>query len=234
MKKILTHSPVSLLALLIGTGSASFGAITYIDAVEGSSGNTFATGGNLATTDWVGPDSLTANETEWNKRTIAYTDSDTIFQARHTEDTIPELTTQITGLSDDTYDVWVFFWGRSDTETETWNIDAGLTSGSLTTYGNNAFETTGVTLASTLSFDVAPDSTSNPGSTGEAMYGINIGQVTVSGSSDIDVFIDHTQTGATNRGWYDGVGYEAVPEPATFALIAGFGCLGLALFRRRT
>mgnify|MGYP001814759868 FL=1 len=45
-----------LLAVLLAASPAP-ATITYIDAVEGTSGNTFATAGSLSDTSWVGPNS---------------------------------------------------------------------------------------------------------------------------------------------------------------------------------
>ena len=67
---------------------------------------------------------------------------------------------------------------------------------------------------------------------------VNLGQVAVSGGSDIDVFIDQLIGGSgSNRGWYDGVGYELVSSgnlvPTPAALPAGLAMPGLAAMRRR-
>jgi hypothetical protein len=66
------------------------------------------------------------------------------------------------------------------------------------------------------------------------MYGVNLGQETVIGGSAINFFIDQdgTTSGGTDRTWYDGVGYEVVPEPSSMALL-GLGGLALILRRRR-
>lgn len=207
------------------------GAITYVDAVEGSSGNTFATDGSLSDTTWVGPDDSQANNTQWSKR--AFANDATVFQGRYSDgSTFPELTTQITGLTSGTeYDVWVFFWDTSGSATQTWNIAAGLTSGSLTTYSfDGAGNTTAPVSAETLTFT---DPTVDPIEADRTMYGVNLGPVTASGTT-INVFIDNLTgegTGGGNRTWYDGVGYEVVPEPSG-ALLGGLGAL-LLLRRRR-
>lgn len=222
----------TLLALSsLATVSLSAQTITYVDAVSGGSGNTFATGGSLSDTSWISPSTdISADDDQWKLRT-ATTNDDTIFQARG--DNIPELTTQITGLADGTYDLWVFFWDTNSSG-NTWGIDAGLTSGSLTTY---SFDGAGDTLSSvdagTLTFSGSV-LTSNGGLT---LYGVNLGQQTIAGGSALEVFVGHsTGDRSQDRTWYDGVGYTAVviPEPASYAAIFGAVALaGMIVMRRR-
>lgn len=197
-------------------------AITYVDAVAGVSGNTFETGSTPDDTNWS---SATAqNQGLWQERT-GFGNNGNIFQAWFA-DSVPEITTRITGLPDGIYDVYVFFWDAPNSNT--WGIDAGLTSGSLTRY---SFDGAGITdqtvAASTLDFVANPMFTEGD----RVLYGVNLGQATVTGGSAIDVFVDGTVPGADNRVWYDGVGYELVPEPS-IAFLGGLGLLGL-LRRRR-
>ena len=224
-----------LLAVALPLGASA--SIIYVDAAEGSSGNTYATGGSLSDTSWY-LDNDGGDGTLWNKRTGSANES-TVFQAGG-EKTQPELTTEITGLADGDYYAWVFFWNNGGG----WNIDAGLTSGSLTSYSakeldNGATTTNGVIDMSTMSTD--DFSYSNGGSvltteSDRTLYGVNLGQVTVS-SSAINVFVDHSVdpegTGfADTRTWYDGVGYEVIPEPASLGLF-GIVCAALWFVRRR-
>jgi hypothetical protein len=66
-----------------------------------------------------------------------------------------------------------------------------------------------------------------------------LGTATVDGTGTLNVFIGNQQNvnsgvtpGVTNsRTWFDGVGYEVIPEPSA-ALLGGLGLLGL-LRRRR-
>lgn len=200
----------SVFAVFTAFASAN---ITYIDAVEGAGGNTFATGGTLEDTSWtIVSNQITANQTQWDKRLFG--NGGTIFQAWHTlPSTMPELTTKITGLNDGTYDVWVFFWDQPSPQR--WNISAGLTSGNLTTYGTTSPEGPGNTTAAVRADSLTFTDTSPAVITTEAtrvMYGVNLGQATVTDGSDINVFINNLEGGGnTLRTWFDGVGYA----PAT-------------------
>jgi hypothetical protein len=201
----------------------SAGAITYVDAVEGASGNTFKTGSAPSDVSWVGPDSSSTNNTQWNKRGAASEgNGDTLFQGSVTSgNTLPELTTRITGLADGTFTIWAFYWDQVDSTTQNWILSAGLTAGSLATYsspGNpdvGGSTKTGVTNAAALTFG-------NPvrvqaGWDGTKylrnLFGIKLGEVTVAGGSPVNVYLDNNLTGGSNnRAWYDGVGYQPVGE----------------------
>ncbi|MCG8584710.1 MAG: PEP-CTERM sorting domain-containing protein [Pirellulales bacterium] len=238
----------SLFVLSVLSVHAS-GAITYVDAVEGGAGNTFATGGSLGDTSW---NDAAGAETRWREREFGNSEtivSDaTIYEAIHDlgdGDDMPELTTQITGLADGTYDIWVFYWDSTDDNDvghQTWTIDAGLTSGSLTRYDTGEIVGTGGidgVLASSLTFtNTSPTVVTSENNGGLLLWAANIGQATVSGGSTVNVFVDNTigdSIGIADftRTWYDGVGFEVVvPEPST-ALLAVLGLIGFVMRRRR-
>lgn len=231
---------------LVACSASAHAAITYVDAQEGINGNTYATGGSLGVTGWIDSTSNTAgiDDETWSKRfggTPGWTEHNggDVIQALVTSavtDTLPEITTEITGLADGTYNVWVFFWEQTVSNTQNWVIDAGLTVGSTATYSSPdgaivGTDSTTPVNADTLTFTNTVSVLGAGGNQG--MYGVNLGQVTVAGGSDINVYIDKVfGAGSNNRTIYDGVGYElAVPEPSSSLLVA-LGALGLIRRRR--
>jgi hypothetical protein len=221
----------------LASASHAFAAITYVDAVHGASGNTFKTGSNLADTSWVlVSNTSNTNNTQWLQRTTWGNGG--IYQSIPVNaaglSTFPEITTQITGLTNGaTYDIWAFFWDNVSTS-ERWMLSAGLTTASLTTYSNDAVTgatTTGVVNTNTLTLVGSPTITQTVSGTTYNMFGIKLGQVVVAGGAT-NVYVDRSIFGTSNsqnRVWYDGVGFEAVPEPSSALLSLG----ALALFVRR-
>ena len=213
--------------------TSAHAAIVYLDADEGTSGNTFATGGSLGDTSWL-------TGSNWEKRVGTSSGNELgngggdSYQGVDSE---PELTTLISGLGDGTYDVWVFFWDAGNGN-DVWTIRAGLDNSSeLPLYSHDgAGDTASTVAASTLNFQSSLIFAAG----NRALYGVNLGQAIVSGGTDIEVFVDSRgEGGNNNRTWYDGVGYELVsgggpqiPEPASLAMgLVGLG--GLLISRRR-
>ena len=248
MKKRHPKSVLVLSGLLL-TAAPTFGAITYVDAQEGI--NTFATGSALADESWIDTSSNTSSpdELNWMKRFTApggpsvgwseHNGSDVIQGLVTTQPgALGEITTEITGLSGGIYNVWVFFWEQTVSDSQDWLIDAGLDSGSLTAYSSSLGPVTGTDSSSPvdaggLSFSNAPSTTAAGGN--QTMFGVNLGQKTISGGDSIEVYVDKlTGTGSNNRSIFDGVGYEfvGIPEPSS-ALLLCLGAMGLAGRRRR-
>jgi hypothetical protein len=212
-----TDSFMSRLAPIILAGALALplhAQITYVDAVEGAAGNTFATGGSLSDTSWLATNNgANSIEDRWDRRS-PFGNGGVVFQSSHFTtdaggDQMPELTTQVTGLSDGFYDVWVFFWDNNGGPNN-WTIAAGLQSGSLTTY---SFDGIGIrnqtVLASSLDFVTDPMFTEAT----RTLYAVNIGQTRIVGGSNLNVHIDNLLGGGTNsRVWYDGIGYQPVPD----------------------
>lgn len=207
------HKPATTLALgaaVLLAATSARADITYVDVVEGAAGNTFATGGSPGNTGWVNfANAATADDDQWMKRALG--NGATVFQALHSGTQMPELTTEIGGLADGNYDVWVFFWDGQGSNT--WTISAGLASGALTTYSFDGPGNTALPVAaSTLAFSGTTPMTTEDVRT---LYGVKIGQSAVAGGNPIRVYVDNLTGGGSNtRTWYDGVGYApAAPPP---------------------
>jgi hypothetical protein len=187
------------------------GGIVFVDAVEGSGGNTFATGGSPSDTSWIASQSGSEQVNfQWKKR--AFGSSRTVFASYTTAaDSQVELTTRVAPPVDGKYDIYVFFWDASGGSSNFWDIAAGLNSG-LTSSDIYSFDGPGDTVspvpASTLTFDPANEPTVMVESD-RTLYAVRLGTVTVSGGSPITVYVDDLTNGSSgNRTWYDGIGYE--------------------------
>ena len=189
--------------------------ITYVEAVAGAAGNTFATGGSLADISWLlDPGSSSANQTQWGLREFG--NNNTLFQALHSlPDTMPELTTRLTGLAAGTYDVWAFYWDQVASGTQNWILSAGLTSGALASYSSPGEPDvagtikTNVVNAANLRFTTSVLVVDGGGL--RNLFGVHLGQATVSGGAAIDVHVDNLiGNGSSNRAWFDGVGFAHV------------------------
>jgi hypothetical protein len=240
------------------------GAITYVDAVSGTGGNTRATGGLQSDTSWLLDNISSTDADQWSLRTSSdpgnpFGTNNTIFQAmpNGTPAAIPQLTTTISSLTDgETYKVWAFFQdnvGDTSSPYQNWVISAGLTTSLDTTYwapgqplashnsatpvlgtgGTGTITTTNVSEAEVLTYSGTPPIfTEGSGEGLRSLFAVYLGEVTLSGGTEINVYVDMLIAGSSGatRVWYDGVGYELIPEPST-AILGGLGLL--ALLRRR-
>lgn len=254
--------PLGAIAGLAISVTTSQAAITYVDAQAGSGGNTRDSTKPQNDVTWIHA-GTGADSDQWAERSSPFGTNNNIFQALPSGDpsSIPQLTTTISGLTDgQTYAVYAFFQdntGDTSSAYQNWVLSAGLTTSLDTTYwsdgqpiaahnaatpvvgttGSGTISTMGVSEASTLTYaGTAPtDVLSGVGTTGERrLYAVYLGETTLSGATEIDVYVDMLIEGSTSetRTWYDGVGYEAVPEPSSTALL-GLGGLSLILRRRR-
>jgi len=188
------------------------GAITYVDAEHGATGNTV----DAVTGDPSSWQSTTNNsyDTIWRTRggNDAAAEND-VYEASGHEDAVL-LKTTLTGLAAGaSYDIYVYF-GTSNLIPEgggsstSWKILAGLSDTVLTVF---APETDGELVTDTSDVD---------------MYRAYVGMGVADGSGQLAVYIDNYES-ATQRCWYDGIGYEKVrgyahsPSPADGATVDG-------------
>lgn len=199
--------------------------INYVDAEAGPDRNTGAPDAPLSDLAWlVDPGTSASNETQWSLRSFG--NGSTLFQASHTlPDTLPELTTRITGLSKGTYELWAFYWDQVDNDTQNWVLSTGLSSGSLGTFSSPGepdvpgASTSGVVNAATLEF--SNEVLTIDGGGLRNLFGVNLGQVVLTDESFIEIFSDNLiGNGCLNRTWFDGVGYARVDD--YFSWISGF------------
>ncbi len=217
------------------TFTTALSDITYVDAVPGS--NTYATGSNLADISWVGSDSSATSTTQWNQRAGLESNGDFLYQGASSTTPPPELTTEISGLADGVYTIWGFYWDQVVDNTQNWVLSAGLAPGSLTTHSSPGepsvpgATTAGVTNATALSFTSTVNVEAGFDVVNSVylrnLFGVEVGQVEVSGGAPVKVHIGNNLTGAANRAWYDGVGYQLVANspPAELA-ITSFTAVG--------
>ncbi len=220
-------SGLALLTLSLAGPAAA--AITYIDADEVTGGNTVGLPGG-----WTAR-GLGAGQAGNN-----FANNGGALQGQGTAD-LSELATTVS-VPNGVYEIHVFFWDDTPSAdvSLSWNIQAGFTSGSLTSFTNASPGVFAVNAASQaaasteiLGLNVLGDGADTYADYidgNRVLFAAPLGQVTVTGGS-FTVFIDH-QTAAVQRTWYDGVGYTAVPEPSAGAL-GLLALLGVAA-RRRT
>lgn len=226
----MNRSTLMLLAAGLMVGTAAQGAVTYVDA---DTSNTFSALNSLIT--WndgsaIDGDGAASNDGLWRYRSGFGNNG--IWEATGstaTAEDAAEIVTSAT-VANATYNVYVFYYAVN--ETGDFPIRAGLASDPN---NNAAFDragnkgTAGGDAIVDLTFDVAPPTGSE---TRTLFYGL-IGETTVSDGT-LEVYIDDWPASSTlssnDRTWYAGIGYEAVPEPSSLALL-GLG--GLCVLRRR-
>jgi hypothetical protein len=220
------YAAATLVAAMIGPMTSARAAIVYLDATDEVGGNTALAAGGAFTAVAA----TSGSDGNWAQR--AFGNSGSIFESRgqsgagnSTEDA-PRLATTISGLTPGgAYNVYSFFWDSTDAPQQ-WMIRSGLTNvvGDLPLFDQTS------PLANTLTF-TSPVLTTEGNRT---MLSASLGMAIANGSGQVVVYADDNTAGLTtgeNRTWFDGVGYEAVPEPST-ALLA-LGAAGLSLLRRR-
>lgn len=207
-------------------------AVNYVDATVN---NTVGAASGLV--DWNSGssgtgDGVTANDGLWKFR--GSFGNGGIWEATASSATAEDAVEIVTSatVANGLYNVYVFYYAVNDTGD--FPIRAGLAS---SPNSNDAFDragnkgTAGGDALAELMFDTAPPSGTESRT---LLYGL-VGQANVTGGS-LDVYIDDwpaSATGSSNdRTWYQGIGYELVPEPST-SLLGALGALTLLLRRRR-
>jgi hypothetical protein len=235
MHKLTTLAPAMLAVTALGALTAT-AQLNYLDASSGLLGNTTLADGSPFTPPLNGTTGLDNN---WEQRTT-FGSGGNIFEAggETAAEDAPELRTTISGLTPGgVYQVYGLFWDPTSTA-EDWSLRAGFTSNpganTLFSAADATVELGGATaavVASTLSFTAAPTIFSE---SSRALLAGLIGNTTADGSGNIHIFVDDrpAATSVNLRTWYDGVAYQAVPEPTTAAL-AGLAVAGVVIFRRR-
>jgi hypothetical protein len=248
----------SLCWLVCCAVSVSEAAITYVDAIpntNGSDGNTTLNGNliDLAADTTTGSN---ATDGKWAYRAItatnnangpAFWESDT--SAGDGETTLPLVTT-LTGLTPgQKYNIYAVFWGDTNfgTIAPNWDIATRTSStGPFTLYKTTTAPY--VDLGGLIDGGIATLSTvdgsefTNAGIKTRAgnvppnlqLYYANLGTFTIDNTGTFSVWIDGPDvdngSNGAKRTWYDGLGFEAVPEPSSLILV-GVGVTFLA--RRR-
>jgi hypothetical protein len=242
------------LAALLASASLGTATVTYVDASSSNTTN-YNTG---SSTDWY--TSAGAADGLWRERAFANNNTIYETNATGGEDAVG-LVTVVTGLTvGETYSLFAYFWSdaanwrlkASTTATPPIGDNTSVSfsrSGTATSAnapevpagGRDSGDNLGVTWTGTGTIGGGDAVwTSDAYFTGGVLVGegnrtlfeADLGTAVADANGDIKIYIDDVaNTSSSNRTWYDGVGYEAVPEPSTFSLLAL--ALGAFFVRRR-
>ena len=200
--------------------------VTYVDAAEANTGP-IAEIRNTAGT-WV-ENSASRKTGFWDYRvgeTFGF-NGNTLEAGDGTADNPRAIILTIPGLAPGgVYEITGFYSIQNALD---WEIYMGLTSDSLTKFDktNGLYLTPGdVAFSNELTVTTEADLVAS-------YYGV-LGLATADGGGNISVSVHHTGDGdvPTERAWFDGAGYKAVPEPGS-AILLSISSLGMILRRRR-
>lgn len=234
--KTCTTFSAALVGLTLSTTQAatvSVGGFTVVEADEfnvgGSAGNTVFDGGAPATGTTTRTQGSFSDAATWKYRTESQWSSSGTFSGAYSSygngggaaNTALTLTTTVTGLASDTYDVFAVYISRNDGVTDG-GVAAALSGNSLVDYADVSGASGGATA---ISLGV---------SSGEwEAFAVKVGTVTGTGFAVDAGVLSSTDSGSgIQRNTYVGVAYQAVPEPSSAALL-GLGGLALILRRRK-
>ncbi len=234
--------------LALATLTAPAGAvITYVDADlsnDPSSNTAVSGGGPLAAGNlggWV-IRGAGGGIPDGGVDTANFANNGNVLQGGNAQGAEQQLTTTIVGLDPlVSYEIYVFFWDDQgnpptiDGMASQWDIDAGLASGVLSSYSaNNATVVDASNIGNISGLNIlgqSGDDFSDFVDGNRTLHYASLGTVPA-GSASIDVFVLNSNLVTGQRTWYDGVGFQAVPEPSGTTLVA-LSCLVAILLRRR-
>jgi hypothetical protein len=196
--------------------------ITYVDA--DLTNTTINGAAPVAGTNYIPTATTDLNNGLWGYRTYAATNGGAVWSSDATngDETTAPLITTITIANAGTYDLYGHFYGYLY-----W--DSGFSVGSDGPYAYFTKDSAGAVKALASDFEGSVTvGTTIP------LYSAYLGTVTTTTANEqVAVYIQGLPSGgvADNRTWYDGIGYAAVPEPATISILGMMSVV--ALLRRR-
>lgn len=241
MKFRISSNRIGLAATLIAAISLAHtteAQITYVDStvqtnVSGSYNTTlngtlvnFSGGGNATTSSGQG--SLTDGLWHWRLRSTV--NGGALWEGDGTTGIATPLL-QTLSLAPGTYNLYGLFWNNgNNVRGSTGNWDASFRVGD--TGGYTFFDVDNTIPTTPTGTEFANSVITRDGVNAQVLDIAPLGQFTISsGSMNIYILAPSSASTFDQRTWFDGLGYEAVPEP-TSGILLGLGGLML-LFRRR-